>query len=94
MEDKVLTGAQEMLARHRPIVFFEVLPHVESTASVIEEIRTANRYLAARLTAESALIGGEVAPVPDTWNHVLLPPERRSQFEDLVEEAGLSVRPA
>lgn len=89
-EHLVLHGALKLLAQHRPLVFFELLPFGD--ASAIDRIRATHDYVAVQLRPDHAILARSVAPDQAPWNQVLVPAERLAWFrEKVLTQVGLSL---
>jgi FkbM family methyltransferase len=90
LEHAVLRGARRTLARHRPLVFFEVL-HI-GDPEAIDRMRGELDYVDVRLAPGQLVIGERVQHDPDAWNHLLVPAERLDEVLEIVHVVGLAVR--
>lgn len=88
-EQRVLAGARQLLARARPVVFYEVLPAADLPA--LERERAAASYVDVRLSQWEAVVGDAIRFHELAWNHALVPAERVGQLLDVVRAAGLVV---
>lgn len=91
-EAAVLAGAERTVARHRPILFIEVLPRADLAA--LSAFLRRHRYGDVVLPPDApAELRSEIGFVPDAWNHALVPLERCAAFRRLAE-AGAGPGPA
>jgi FkbM family methyltransferase len=89
LEAEVLKGAHNILKTHRPIVFCEVLPQADVKA--LDTIRRRTNYVDVQLHPTHAVIGGEVAFAPESWNHMLVPFAKLATVGDLLRGCGLTL---
>lgn len=79
LDHLVVAGAADTLDRDRPVVFFELLPHV--SAAPLEALRAVHGYRTAALKPDGSLLRSPaVQHDPATWNHVLVPDELADRF--------------
>jgi len=86
-EGRVLAGARAVLARARPLIAVELL--MEAEFDFLNELFRAQGYGSVRLHAEGLTAEPELAFDMAAWNHLLIPDEKRSQFEALMRSRGL-----
>ena len=84
-ERAVLDGASSMIGGARPILFIEVLKGAEE----LEAFRAQVGFVDVRLSVTEAVIGEAVRFDPESWNHLLCPPERLAEVHQAVRRAGL-----
>lgn len=81
-EARVLSGARELIAVHRPVISIEVLDRVDPAP--LEQIRAGLGYVDISLSPGEAVVGWPaVQVVTDAPNHLLVPPDR---LEAVVED--------
>jgi FkbM family methyltransferase len=90
LEAEVLKGAVTLLTTDRPLVFCEVLP--KGDAPAIENLRRTHRYIDIQLHPAHAAVGGSVGFDNESWNHLLVPEEKRDRVAQLLTDCGLEVR--
>ncbi len=78
-EGAALAGAEETVARHRPVVFAEVLDRADF--GVLSQFIARHNYTDVPLRSQGALSGqGTVTFEGDAWNHALVPAETLPRF--------------
>ncbi len=78
-EAAVLAGARWTIARHRPVIFIEVLPRADVAA--LTGFLHRRRYADVRLLPDGPpLVRDYVAFDPGSWNHALVPREGLFDF--------------
>ena len=86
LDHLVLAGAEGVLDRDRPLIFFELLPQADE--ALIEQHRGARGYVTASLRPDGSIHRNAVVQHdPATWNHVLVPEEQADGFFDAVSMA-------
>jgi FkbM family methyltransferase len=90
-EARVLGGAAEVIAAHRPVIALEVLDRVDPAP--LDALRAALDYVDVSLSPHDAIVGWPTVRVlPDAPNHLLVPPERLpAVVGDLRAVEGLRV---
>lgn len=88
-EAQVLSGAQQLMNRDRPVIFCEVLP--QGDAARIDEIRAQHDYVDVRLHNTEAVIARTVEFDAAGWNHLLVPREQIETIRTLLGGIGLRV---
>ena len=92
LEAKVFAGGAAVVARDRPIVFFEVLP--QGDVETIESFRATHDYVDMRLRETEVVIGDAVCFDQAAWNHALVPAEKTDAVRAILKPIGLSVQSA
>jgi FkbM family methyltransferase len=78
-ECAVLAGAVRTVARHRPVIFVEILERAET--GFLSHFIGSHGYIDVPLRSDGPLIAhGTVAFVPAAWNHALVPGELLTRF--------------
>jgi len=82
-EARVLGGAGEVIAAHRPVISVEVLDRVDP--GPLEALRVELGYVDITLSSDEAIVGWpEVRVLPAAPNHLLVPTERLTAVVDLL----------
>lgn len=90
-ELQVLAGANEVLAKHRPYVFLEVLASAD--VDQLGAYFSQHEYVALWFDENDALRQDTVLVFRETNdNQVLCPKEKVSDFETIAKKAGLQIR--
>lgn len=85
-EKHAVSGAEDMLARCRPIVAIELL---EADYIYFNMIKTKLGYRSVSLRENQAVEEAEIAFDPQGWNHVLVPEEKWEDFSNILRSLGL-----
>jgi FkbM family methyltransferase len=87
LEAEVLRGGASLLRNARPLVIVEVLPHADPAP--LETLRSALGYVDVRLHPTGTIVGPEVVPDAEGWNHLWVPDDRLDEVLQCLEAAGL-----
>jgi FkbM family methyltransferase len=87
MEHAVLAGATELIRRHHPWLFVEVLPKGDLAA--MEEHRRRLDYVDVQLHPTGAYMADAVAFAEDAWNHLWVPRHEIDRMTALLHQCQL-----
>lgn len=86
-EYDVLRGADALVARERPVLFYELLPLGD--AAGIEAWARERDLVDVRLRPRTYVAGGAPAFDEQAWNHMLVPRDRLAAVESVLHDCGL-----
>jgi len=89
-EADVLRGASNLLEKHRPLLFMEILPSAD--IEKINEIRDQSKYVSYQLHPDTVVREGRAEFHPNAWNHLFVPVEDRGFIPELARSAGLALQ--
>ena len=88
VEDRVLTGAVELMMRDKPIIFCEILPNAHAWA-VIPTILERTNYKRAALYPHALIVQEGAAPELIAHNHILFPRSLELAVREIARSADV-----
>lgn len=86
-EKKTISGAEQTIARHRPIVVVELLD--EADFDYFTDLKNRLGYVAVRLRHDQAILEDKLELDLSAWNHVLIPLEKWETFKMILQALNL-----
>ncbi len=87
LEDQVLQGAMNLIQKHRPILFYEVLDR--ANFKLLNEIKRRCDYLSFRMGQRGIVQEEEIAFHGDSWNHIMIPMGKLNLLKDCCMKLNL-----
>lgn len=84
-EVAALAGAEQLVTATQPVIFLEVLRHVDD----LDAFKDRHTYVDVRLSPVEAIFGDAVRFDESAWNHVLIPLPWVFPMADIAESVGL-----
>jgi FkbM family methyltransferase len=88
-EADVLLGAAQMIARDRPIIFYELL--LPGDAQAISAFAVEHNLIDMYASPTEIVVNAPIGFQPDAWNHVLVPWEKLGYTVERYRRQGLKV---
>jgi FkbM family methyltransferase len=84
-EVAALAGAEQLVTTTQPVIFLEVLRHIDE----LDAFKQRHTYVDVRLSEVEAIFGDAVRFDESAWNHVLFPLSWVFPMTDIAESVGL-----
>jgi FkbM family methyltransferase len=88
----VLRGAEQLVRRCRPVIFYELLP--QGDAAGLAAWARERELVDIRLRPREAVVGDPPQFDPDAWNHMFVPVTALDPVVDRLRAAGLAITAA